>query len=110
VNHLKRAGFSSQQIGAYILMGLPFQTPIQVAETINYVGKTGAMPYLSEYSPIPHTEMWKDAVKVSRFDLEREPLFHNNTLLPCWSGDTLNEVRNLKNMAQDIRKNARNKS
>ena len=110
VNHLKRAGFTTNQIGAYVLMGLPGQTYDQVAETIKHVGKVGAVPYLSEYSPIPHTEMWKEAVKVSRFDLESEPLFHNNTIIPCWNGDVFKEASTLKNMAQDIRKEASNKS
>jgi len=104
VINLKQAGFSAYQIGAYILMGLPGQTSNQVEETIKYVGKVGAMPYLSEYSPIPHTKMWKDALSVSRFDLASEPLFHNNTIVPCWHGDDLSEVNRLKNMAQIIKK------
>jgi len=106
VAHLKKAGFTATQIGAYILMGLPGQTYDQVAETITYVGGLGAVPYLSEYSPIPHTQMWKEAVAVSRFELREDPLFHNNTLFPCWNGESLEKVRALKNMAQDIRKKA----
>jgi radical SAM superfamily enzyme YgiQ (UPF0313 family) len=106
LTHLKKAGFTTNQIGAYVLIGLPGQTYDQVAETIKYVGKVGAVPYLSEYSPIPHTEMWKEALKVSRFDLRAEPLFHNNTIFPCWNEDVLKETRNLKKMAQEIRKEA----
>ena len=109
VTHLKKAGFATNQIGAYVLVGLPGQTYDQVAETVTYVGKVGAMPYVSEYSPIPHTKMWEEAVKVSRFDLESEPLFHNNTILPCWNGDVFKESSMLKKMAQDIRKEAWNK-
>lgn len=106
VASLKRAGFTTSQIGAHILVGLPGQTRDQVAETITFIGKTGAVPYLSEYSPIPHTEMWKEAVKVSRFDLASDPLFHNNTLLPCWNGDVFKDMRKLKDMAQDVRREA----
>jgi len=108
VAHLKRAGFTTNQIGAYVLAGLPGQTYDQVAETINHVGKAGATPYVSEYSPIPHTEMWEEAVRVSRFDLESEPLFHNNTILPCWNGDVFGKLSTLKKMAQEIRNEARN--
>ncbi len=107
VNQLKKAGFTTPQIGAYILMGLPGQSCDQVAETITYVGKAGAVPYLSEYSPIPHTKIWKEAVEVSRFDLASDPLFHNNTIFPCWNGESLEKVSTLKNMAQDIRKKAK---
>jgi len=106
VNQLKKAGFTTPQIGAYLLMGLPGQTYDQVAETITYVEKAGAMPYLSEYSPIPFTDMWKEAVEVSRFNLRDEPLFHNNTIFPCWNGKSLEKVSTLKNMAQEIRKKA----
>jgi radical SAM superfamily enzyme YgiQ (UPF0313 family) len=107
VNQLKKAGFTTNQIGAYILMGLPGQTYDQVAQTITYVEKAGAMPYLSEYSPIPHTQMWEEAVEVSRYNLRDEPLFHNNTIFPCWNGESLERVSALKNMAQEIRKKTR---
>ena len=90
-------------------MGLPGQTYDQVAETITYVGKAGAVPYLSEYSPIPHTQMWKEAVELSRFDLASDPLFHNNTIFPCWDGESLEKVNTLKSMAQNIRKETGNK-
>jgi len=107
VNALKNAGFTTSQIGAYVLMGLPGQTYDQVVETITYVEKAGSVPYLSEYSPIPHTQMWEEAVAVSRFDVSSDPLFHNNTILPCWDGKSLEKVSALKNMAKEIRKKAR---
>ena len=87
-------------------MGLPAQTYKQVGETIKYVEKAGALPYLSEYSPLPHTQMWEEAVEVSRFNVRDEPLFHNNTLFPCWDGKDLDTINTLKNMAQDVRKKA----
>ncbi|MBN1225524.1 MAG: radical SAM protein [Deltaproteobacteria bacterium] len=103
VINLKQAGFSAGQIGAYILMGLPGQSYNQVEETIKDVGKIGATPYLSEYSPIPHTRMWEDAVSASRYDIASEPLFHNNTLVPCWDGEDLGKVSRLKNLALQLR-------
>jgi hypothetical protein len=75
-------------------------------KTITYVGTVGATPYLSEYSPIPFTHMWKEAGAVARFDLASDPLFHNNTIFPCWNEESLEKVSTLKNMAQDIRKKA----
>ena len=103
IKQLKSAGFVKDQIGAYILLGLPGQTYDQVAKTIRFAGKIGCMPYLSEYSPIPHTEIWKEALAVSRFDLAVEPLFHNNSLLPCWDGDVFKELAQLKGLTQEIR-------
>ncbi len=84
VSCLLRAGFRNNQIGAYILTGLPHQSADSVLNTIELVKRAGAVPYLSEYSPIPHTALWNDAVECSSYDLESEPLFQNSTLLPCW--------------------------
>jgi hypothetical protein len=103
VYNLKTAGFSSEEIGVYILMGLPGQSVESVAESIDFVGKTGAVPYLAEYSPIPQTPMWDVAQAHSGYDLSSEPLFHNNTLLPCWDGDKRAKVPDLKKRALEIR-------
>jgi radical SAM superfamily enzyme YgiQ (UPF0313 family) len=107
VSSLKEAGFRSPQLGVYILMGLPGQSADQVAQTVAYAGQTGTIPYLSEYSPIPHTALWEQAVAASRFDLTSEPLFHNNSILPCWSGESLEKVGELKAMVREIRERAR---
>ncbi len=103
VFHLKKAGFSNKQIGAYILMGLPGQSVDSVMNTIGFVAGIGAMPYLAEYSPLPHTSMWKKAVASSDYDLASEPLFHNNTLLPCWSVDERARVPELKKLVKETR-------
>jgi radical SAM superfamily enzyme YgiQ (UPF0313 family) len=104
VYHLRKAGFSSEQIGVYILMGLPEQSVESVAETTDFVGRTGAMPYLAEYSPIPQTPMWEMAQAHSDYELSSEPLFHNNTLLPCWDDDKRAKVPDLKKQVLEIRR------
>jgi radical SAM superfamily enzyme YgiQ (UPF0313 family) len=103
VYNLKTAGFSSEEIGVYILMGLPGQPVESVAETIDFVRRTGAKPYLAEYSPIPQTPMWEMAQAHSDYDLSSEPLFHNNTLLPCWEEDQRAKVPELKKRVLEIR-------
>jgi radical SAM superfamily enzyme YgiQ (UPF0313 family) len=97
VKNLKRAGYSKEEIGVYILAGLPGQRAGEVEESIAFVRETGARPMLVEYSPIPHTPLFEKAKKMSSFDLENEPLFHNNSILPCqWDGFTLADYRRLK--------------
>jgi len=86
MENLHGAGYGADDIGVYILCGLPGQEAAEVIETVNLVKAHGGRPRLSEFSPIPHTGEWDEAVKVSRFPLTEEPLFHNNTLLPCRSG------------------------
>ena len=104
---LLKAGFTPNEIGAYILMGLPGQSVSSVADTIDFVGKTGAMPYLSDYSPIPYTSLWEEAVRCSEYDLVAEPLFHNNTLLPCWNEGQRAELPRLKKRVRKIRESFR---
>jgi len=85
IRYLKEAGYRSEDIGVYLLCGLPRQEAEEVRESIRYVQSRGARPIIAEYSPIPGTALWKSAVDASGLDLEGEPLFHNNTLLPCGS-------------------------
>ena len=103
VGHLRNAGFSNKQVGAYILMGLPGQSVESVMNTIRFVTGTGALPYLAEYSPLPHTPIWEKAIASSDYDLASEPLFHNNTLLPCWSADERARVPELKKLVREAR-------
>jgi len=101
VENLRQAGYLPQDIGAYILVGLPGQGRAEVEETIRFVQECGARHYLAEYSPIPGTLLWEEAVECSPFDLAHEPLFHNNTILPC-QGEGLSwaDVQALKALAR----------
>ena len=102
IKHLKRAGYSGEEIGVYVMAVLPGQRVGEVEESIAFVKEAGAKPMLVEYSPIPHTPLFEMAKKVSPFDLENEPLFHNNSILPCqWDGFTIADYRRLK---QELRR------
>ncbi|MFP4086166.1 MAG: B12-binding domain-containing radical SAM protein [Desulfobacteraceae bacterium] len=103
VSNLFEAGFKPRDVGAYILMGLPDQTVGSVMETLDLVEKCGVTPYLVEYSPIPHTPLWQRARAVSPCDIEAEPLFHNNTLFPCWDEEKKRTVPQLKERVSRIR-------
>lgn len=97
ITSLRRAGFSRDEVGVYILAGLPGQGVSEVEESIRFVRACGATPKLAEYSPIPHTPLWEAAVRASEFDLRGEPLFHNNSILPCrWEGFTWEDLNELK--------------
>jgi radical SAM superfamily enzyme YgiQ (UPF0313 family) len=97
IKHLKRAGYSGEEMGVYIMVGLPSQRVGEVEESIAFVKEAGAKPMLVEYSPIPHTPLFEKAKKMSQFDLDNEPLFHNNSILPCqWEGFTMADYRRLK--------------
>jgi len=97
IKHLKRAGYSGEEIGVYIMVGLPGQRVGEVEEGIAFVKEAGAKPMLVEYSPIPHTPLFEKAKQYSQFDLENEPLYHNNSIIPCqWEGFRVADYRRLK--------------
>ncbi len=77
------AGFPASQTGAYLLTGLPGQSMDDVECSVRGVLASGITPVLTHYTPIPHTSMWEDAKKHSRFNIEQNPLFTNNSISPC---------------------------
>lgn len=83
VSSLKRAGFRGDQIGAYLLVGLPHQPVASVAASIRTVQASGLKPILAHYTPIPHTAMWEAACEASPYDLASDPIFTNNAIFPC---------------------------
>jgi radical SAM superfamily enzyme YgiQ (UPF0313 family) len=80
------------------MAGLPGQRVQEVKESIEFVKEVGAKPMLVEYSPIPNTPLFEKAKKMSPYDLENEPLFHNNSIFPCqWDGFTMEDFKQMKN-------------
>ncbi len=97
VRSLKKAGYAGEEIGAYLLAGLPGQRTAEVKESIAFVRDAGARPVLAEYSPIPGTPLFEKAQKISPFDIANEPLYQNNSILPCrWEGFGWGDFRRLK--------------
>ncbi len=109
-HNLLEAGFTSNEIGAYLLIGLPGQSVNSVIKSIDLVARASATPYLAEYSPIPQTALWEKAIAHSEYDLASEPLFHNNTLLPCWDDSQKKELPKLKKRVLEVRQKYRSKA
>ncbi|CCH49383.1 B12-binding domain-containing radical SAM protein [Pseudodesulfovibrio piezophilus] len=85
-NTLLEAGFDLDDIGVYILFGLPNQNPANVEDAIRHVQAFGFRPHLAHYTPIPGSPMFHEAVAASPYPLEQEPLFQNNSIWPCVPG------------------------
>lgn len=83
---LLTAGFLHEQIGVYILAGLPGQHRVEVEKSVDKVLSLGLGPHLAEYSPVPGSSLFAAAQAGSRFDLT-DPLFQNPTLLPAAESD-----------------------
>jgi radical SAM superfamily enzyme YgiQ (UPF0313 family) len=98
VAYLREAGYGSADIGIYLLCGLPGQEAREIEAGIDLVLGMGARPILAEYSPIPGTPLWDEAVEQARYDIATEPLFQNNSLLPCLKHDVSQaDFQGLKN-------------
>jgi len=80
---LFKAGFGTENIKVYLLVGLPGQSLSEIKRSVKEVLDRGIRPSLAEFSPIPGTDLWRTATEVSCYPLEKEPLTHNNTILPC---------------------------
>ncbi|MCW8812803.1 MAG: radical SAM protein, partial [Chlorobium sp.] len=93
------AGFDKNMIGAYLLAGLPGQNMTSIENSIEIVRQNNVTPVLAYYTPIPHTALWPKAVASSRYDLESDPVFTNNAILPCqkdpFSWKTLSHLKHL---------------
>jgi radical SAM superfamily enzyme YgiQ (UPF0313 family) len=97
------AGFDPRQITGYILAGLPGQRREEVEESLLHTAELGIRVRVAEYSPVPGTALWAEAVRRSRLPLAEEPLTHNNTLLPMqWAGLELEDLQRLKELARSL--------
>lgn len=102
VRSLKKAGYSSHDIGIYLLCGLPGQKAREIRESIRFVQVCGARPILAEFSPIPGTALWESSLHNCIYPIGDDPLFHNNSLLPCRSDDLTHEdYKALKRLARE---------
>jgi len=84
--NLLSAGFALDDIGVYILFGLPGQDLGNVERAVQHVRAYGFRPHLAHYTPIPGSPMFDTACTASPYPLKDEPLFQNNSIWPCVPG------------------------
>ena len=101
---LRDAGFDMGTVSVYILAGLPFQKWEMVKGAIDFLFALGVRPYLAEYTPIPHTEMFEKYCRFARYPITQDALYQNNALLPfAWEGFTEKDLRYLKQYVREKR-------
>lgn len=81
VKILKAAGFRTDEIGVYILCGHPAQKYETIKNAVDVVIAAGAAPTLAEYSPIPGSPDFEDAVKSFIRDPSTDPLLQNSSII-----------------------------
>jgi hypothetical protein len=97
VGHLKGAGFTKEEIGAYLLYGLPGQEWKEVEEGVDFLKRLGIRIHLAEFSPIRGTASWEELVKRGAVPEDLDPLLCNNTVYSyLYAGYDRNTVEGLK--------------
>ncbi|WP_041076996.1 B12-binding domain-containing radical SAM protein [Thermotoga caldifontis] len=98
---LKNAGFTADEIQAYIMVNMPGQTVQDVMTAIEVCKKASISVSLNEYTPIPGTRDWIELTRSGVLPSDVDPLLLNNTVLPYWwkAGMDAATVQKLKDLA-----------
>ncbi len=80
VYYLKESGFTSREIGVYIMYGLPDQSIDEVRAGVNFLKKLQVRIHLTEFSPIKGTYYWRELVKKGIISEDLDPLLTNNSI------------------------------
>lgn len=103
---LKEQGFNKNDIGIYLMYGLPGQELDEVKEGVEFLKSLNVNIHLTEFSPIKGTRNWDELVNKGVIDDNLDPLLTNNTVFSfLYSGYNNKELFNIKS---DVKKyNAR---
>ncbi len=98
IKSLKAAGFTKENIGVYLMYGLPGQELAEVIEGINFLKGLDVRINLTEFSPIPGTKCWNDLIDRGIIDENIDPLLTNNSVFSSlYEGYDWKELDVLKN-------------
>ncbi|MBF0505233.1 MAG: radical SAM protein [Nitrospirae bacterium] len=93
----RRCGFTKNEIGVYLMYGLPGQELSEVMEGIEFLKALAVKIYLAEFSPVRGTRAWNELVRDGTIDDALDPLLTNNTVFAfLYSGYDLQAVQSLK--------------
>lgn len=96
INNLKNAGYFPDDIGVYLMLGLPGQTIEEINKTIEFVKQNGCRIKIAQYAPIPGTVAFQKAVDEYGLNPD-EPLLHNKSIYPLKPREiTFEEMEKLK--------------
>jgi len=96
MQNLHSAGYSPRETEVYLLIGVPHQTLGDIEETIRFVHENRGWIKLAQFSPIPGTQIFRDAAELLP-GIREEPLLQNNSTFLIMSGsfsyETLKQLK-----------------
>jgi len=97
VSTLKRHGFTKDDIGVYLMYGLPGQGLDEIREGVEFLKSLEVKINLTEFSPVPGTKCWTDLVNSGTIREDIDPLLTNNSVFSSvYSGYEPEELKRLK--------------
>jgi radical SAM superfamily enzyme YgiQ (UPF0313 family) len=99
--HFREAGFTPDELGAYVMVAVPGETLDEAARNIAAAHAAGTKVKIAQYSPIPGSAFFAEAKRASRFDLD-EPLCHNGTVFPAGGLGSYGAYAKLKDFARSL--------
>ena len=102
IKRIKDAGFTKENIGVYLMYGLPGQELAEVREGIHFLRGLDVRIHLTEFSPIPGTQCWNDLIDRGIMDENIDPLLTNNSVFSAlYAGYDPKELDKLKNSVKE---------
>ncbi len=98
---LLSAGYGHGEVEAYVMMGIPGQTLQEVERTMRFAHRAGAVARLADFSPIPGTAYFDDAVRLYGLD-PAEPLLQNSSAVPFLVPGLRDQYDRLKTLARSL--------
>jgi radical SAM superfamily enzyme YgiQ (UPF0313 family) len=94
---LKKSGFTKDEVGIYLMYGLPGQGMEEVRAGVSFLKSLGVRIYLTEFSPIPGTQCWDELISRGVITDSIDPLLTNNTVFSyLFSGYDRAELKKMK--------------
>lgn len=99
VTFLKKAGYREGDFCAYLLFGFPGQDLESLKNDVKKLNSSGMKVSLSEFSPVPGTEIFKDFQEKLT-----DPLLHNNSIFGFFTPHDMKKLWQIKNEIREMQK------
>jgi radical SAM superfamily enzyme YgiQ (UPF0313 family) len=97
VRTLRKQGFTKNDIGVYLMYGLPGQGFEEVSSGVDFLKSLDTRIHLAEFSPIPGTGSWSHLLEQGIITNDIDPLLTNNTVFSyLYSGYDSEKLEALK--------------